>query len=228
MGDRRQGARPRDRRARPALDHRGRAARRHVRAALAPRRDQVRDHEGVHRAGHPPDARHERRHVRRRRARRGRRAVGVADRFTNLRVPGGGAVVARRRLLTGRIRADIRPESGLMFWERPVSKTRRVQYMARGWKRSALLLGGIALLGAVLAATAAAGTRAKTVNVAFIYPKTGGLAAFGQEELDGVRRRARPHGRPVRRLTRSTRRSSTTPPTRRRRSPPSRARSARA
>jgi len=57
--------------------------------------------------------------------------------------------------------------------------------MARGWKRSALLLGGIALLGAVLAATAAAGTRAKTVNVAFIYPKTGGLAAFGQEELDG-------------------------------------------
>ena len=57
--------------------------------------------------------------------------------------------------------------------------------MARGWKRSALLLGGIALLGAVLAATAAAGTRAKTVNVAFIYPKTGGLATFGQEELDG-------------------------------------------
>jgi branched-chain amino acid transport system substrate-binding protein len=58
--------------------------------------------------------------------------------------------------------------------------------MARGWKRSGLLIGGIALLGATLAATAAAGTRAgKIVDVAFIYPKTGGLAAFGQEEFDG-------------------------------------------
>ena len=45
LGDRRQGARARDRRARPALDHRGRAARRHVRAALAQGRLQVRDHE---------------------------------------------------------------------------------------------------------------------------------------------------------------------------------------
>ena len=83
VGDRRQGARPRDRRPRPPLDHRERAARRDVRAAVAPRRDQVRDHEGVHRAGHPPDARHERRHVRRRRARRGRRAVGVVARRRN-------------------------------------------------------------------------------------------------------------------------------------------------
>jgi branched-chain amino acid transport system substrate-binding protein len=60
--------------------------------------------------------------------------------------------------------------------------------MARGWKRSALILGAIALFCAALAATAAAGTRshaAGTVNVAFIYPKTGGLAAFGQEEVDG-------------------------------------------
>jgi branched-chain amino acid transport system substrate-binding protein len=57
--------------------------------------------------------------------------------------------------------------------------------MARGWKR-ALPLGAAALLCAALAATAGAGTRAgKSVNVAFIYPKTGGLAAFGQEELDG-------------------------------------------
>ncbi len=81
VGDRRQGARPRDRRARAPLDHRGRAARRDVRAAVAARRHEVRDHEGVHRAGHPADARHERRHLRRRRARRGRRAVrvGVAD-----------------------------------------------------------------------------------------------------------------------------------------------------
>jgi branched-chain amino acid transport system substrate-binding protein len=57
--------------------------------------------------------------------------------------------------------------------------------MARGWKR-ALPLGAAALLCAAFAATAGAGTRAgKTVNVAFIYPKTGGLAAFGGEEFDG-------------------------------------------
>jgi len=59
--------------------------------------------------------------------------------------------------------------------------------MARGWTR-ALALAAAALLGVSLAATAAAGTRqhkAGTVNVAFIYPKTGGLAAFGQEEFDG-------------------------------------------
>ena len=46
------------------------------------------------------------------------------------------------------------------------------------------------LVAAALAGTAAArvdagGAASKTVNVAFIYPKTGGLAAFGQEELDG-------------------------------------------
>ena len=60
--------------------------------------------------------------------------------------------------------------------------------MARGWKRPALILGAAALLCAALAATATAGTRshsAGSVNVAFIYPKTGGLAAFGQEEFDG-------------------------------------------
>ena len=42
-----------------------RAARRDVRAAVAPRRDEVRDHEGDDLAGHPPDARHERRGARR-------------------------------------------------------------------------------------------------------------------------------------------------------------------
>jgi branched-chain amino acid transport system substrate-binding protein len=60
--------------------------------------------------------------------------------------------------------------------------------MARGWKRPALILGAAALLCAALAAAATAGTRshsAGSVNVAFIYPKTGGLAAFGQEEFDG-------------------------------------------
>ena len=57
--------------------------------------------------------------------------------------------------------------------------------MARGWKR-AMPLGAAALLCAAFAATAGAGTRAgKSVNVAFIYPKTGGLAAFGGEEFDG-------------------------------------------
>src|SRR3954469_11490160 len=63
--------------------------------------------------------------------------------------------------------------------------------MTRRWTRGALLLGVVALTAAALASTAAArvdarGTAAaKTVNVAFIYPKTGGLSAFGQEEFDG-------------------------------------------
>jgi branched-chain amino acid transport system substrate-binding protein len=63
--------------------------------------------------------------------------------------------------------------------------------MTGRWTRSAGFLALIALVAAALASTAAArvdarGTAAaKTVNVAFIYPKTGGLAAFGQEEFDG-------------------------------------------
>jgi branched-chain amino acid transport system substrate-binding protein len=63
--------------------------------------------------------------------------------------------------------------------------------MTGRWTRGALLLGVVALIAAALASTAAArvdahGTpAARTVNVAFIYPKTGGLAAFGQEEFDG-------------------------------------------
>jgi branched-chain amino acid transport system substrate-binding protein len=60
--------------------------------------------------------------------------------------------------------------------------------MARGWKRTALLAGALGLLVAALSATAGASAgsrRGGTVNVAFIYPKTGGLAAFGQEEFDG-------------------------------------------
>jgi branched-chain amino acid transport system substrate-binding protein len=63
--------------------------------------------------------------------------------------------------------------------------------MTGRWTRGALLLGVVALTAAALASTAAAkvdarGTAAaKTVNVAFIYPKTGGLSAFGQEEFDG-------------------------------------------
>ena len=66
LGDRRQGARARDRRPRPALDHRERAARRDVRAAVAQGRLQVRDHEGDDLEGPEADARHERRRHRRR------------------------------------------------------------------------------------------------------------------------------------------------------------------
>ena len=63
--------------------------------------------------------------------------------------------------------------------------------MTGRWTRGALFLGVIALAAAALAGTAGAkvdarGTAAaSTVNVAFIYSKTGGLAAFGQEEFDG-------------------------------------------
>ena len=63
---RRQGARARDRRPRPALDHRGGPPRGPVRAALAPRRPEVRRHPGDDREGRLADARHGRR------ARRGR------------------------------------------------------------------------------------------------------------------------------------------------------------
>ncbi|HZS25348.1 MAG TPA: ABC transporter substrate-binding protein [Gaiellaceae bacterium] len=62
--------------------------------------------------------------------------------------------------------------------------------MTGRWTRGAVVLAAIALVSAALAGTAAGrvdrGTAAaKTVNVAFIYSKTGGLAAFGQEEFDG-------------------------------------------
>jgi branched-chain amino acid transport system substrate-binding protein len=60
--------------------------------------------------------------------------------------------------------------------------------MTGRWTRGALFLGAVALVAAALAGTAAArvdAAQAKTVNVAFIYSKTGGLAAFGQEEYDG-------------------------------------------
>src|SRR3954471_24206259 len=63
--------------------------------------------------------------------------------------------------------------------------------MSARWTRSALLVAGLALVAAGLAGTAAARVDARgsasatNVNVAFVYPKTGGLAAFGQEEFDG-------------------------------------------
>ena len=57
-GDRRQGAGAGDRRPRSALDPRGDPARRPVRAALAPRRHQVRGDQGDDRPGTAADARH--------------------------------------------------------------------------------------------------------------------------------------------------------------------------
>ena len=56
-GRRRQGARARDRRPRPALDHRGHPARRAVRAAVAARRQEVRRDEGDGRPRRQADAR---------------------------------------------------------------------------------------------------------------------------------------------------------------------------
>ena len=60
--------------------------------------------------------------------------------------------------------------------------------MSHRWTRGAPLLAAV-LVATALAGTAAArvdaGGASKSVAVAFIYPKTGGLAAFGQEELDG-------------------------------------------
>jgi branched-chain amino acid transport system substrate-binding protein len=59
------------------------------------------------------------------------------------------------------------------------------------WTRSAAVVTAVAALSAGLAATAAArvdatgASAATTVNVGFIYPKTGGLSAFGSEEYDG-------------------------------------------
>jgi branched-chain amino acid transport system substrate-binding protein len=66
-------------------------------------------------------------------------------------------------------------------------------HMSGRTTRGALVLAAIALVAAALAGTAAArvdaggSAAATTVNVGFIYPKTGGLSAFGQEEYDGFR-----------------------------------------
>jgi branched-chain amino acid transport system substrate-binding protein len=65
--------------------------------------------------------------------------------------------------------------------------------MAQGWKRAALVIGVLALVCTGLAATAAAGTTshgrasANTVNVGFVYSKTGLLSAFGAEEIEGYK-----------------------------------------
>jgi branched-chain amino acid transport system substrate-binding protein len=62
--------------------------------------------------------------------------------------------------------------------------------MTRRWTRAAVL-GTVVALGAGLASTAAArvdsqgASAANVVKVGFIYSKTGGLSAFGQEEFDG-------------------------------------------
>jgi branched-chain amino acid transport system substrate-binding protein len=59
--------------------------------------------------------------------------------------------------------------------------------MSGRWKRGSLVLGVAALIAAAVAGTAAGAKHATSVNVAFIYPKTGGLAAFGDEEYNGFR-----------------------------------------
>jgi len=63
--------------------------------------------------------------------------------------------------------------------------------MTGRWTRGAGILMGITLIAAALASTAAArvdapgSARATTINVGFLYSKSGGLSAFGQEEYDG-------------------------------------------
>jgi hypothetical protein len=65
--------------------------------------------------------------------------------------------------------------------------------MTGRWSRGALLIGAVVVVCAGFTGAAAArvdargATAATTVNVACIYPKTGGLSAFGQEMYDGFR-----------------------------------------
>jgi branched-chain amino acid transport system substrate-binding protein len=65
--------------------------------------------------------------------------------------------------------------------------------MTGRWTRGGVALAIAAFVCVCLAGTAAArvdaqgAKAAKSVDVAFIYPKTGGLSAFGQEEFDGFR-----------------------------------------
>ena len=65
--------------------------------------------------------------------------------------------------------------------------------MTRRWTRATLLVGAVALVCSLLAATAGASTSthgaaaAKTVNVGFVYSRTGLLSAFGAEEVQGYK-----------------------------------------
>ena len=65
--------------------------------------------------------------------------------------------------------------------------------MTGRWTRGTVLLGVVAAVCASLAGTAAArvdsqgASAAKTVNVGFLYSKTGGLSVFGSEIYDGFR-----------------------------------------
>ncbi len=102
--DRRSRARARDRRPRPAVDHRERAERRHVRAPVAARRLEVRDHA---RDDHPraePDPRHHGRTARGRGSgrRRGRHRLAVLACERPFRVRGTDAAgIPRARLAPG-------------------------------------------------------------------------------------------------------------------------------
>ena len=100
--DRRQGARARDRRPRPALHHGGGAPQRDVRAPLARRRAQVRGHAGDHREGPAADPRHRGARA----GRRGRRGVRIALRVGEPVVTSAAEPV---RPLRGRAPLDARP-----------------------------------------------------------------------------------------------------------------------
>ena len=108
VGDRGQGARARDGSARPAVDHRGGPARRHVRAALAQGRLEVRDHAGDDLEGDAADARDQRGQRARLRAARSR--VGLEP----TRPPSDDRGVrappdAQAQLETGQALAPVRP-----------------------------------------------------------------------------------------------------------------------
>ena len=99
---RREGPRARNRRARAALDHRGDPARGAVRAALAPRRQEVRRHQGDRREGPHADARH------RSGARRGRGRAARGVRLSVARcAPAGGRPPSRARARYHRLRGTL-------------------------------------------------------------------------------------------------------------------------
>ena len=92
---RRQGARARDRRPRPALDHRGGSARGPVRAPLPPGRTEVRGDQGDDRQGHASDARHGRHS----RGRSGLEGEKASARRRPLQTAGGLANPPRQKLV---------------------------------------------------------------------------------------------------------------------------------
>ena len=131
----------RDRRPRPALDHRERAARRDVRAAVAQGRLQVRDHEGDDREGPQADARH----LRRRRPRRATSSPKSRRSLARRADPGRRPATARPALQTptltrtryrGRSRRRPVDEPRELAIERPVRSLRGQHVVLRSVTRS--------------------------------------------------------------------------------------------